>query len=265
MISLKKLYTLKTGTRLRKIVRLLEEWEKDLLAGKIPDKSYYISLLQKMEDDPDLEKDVKEKAEKVLSNIPESLKPEGRRYFNAVRHALLVQLDISPADWDFIHPGDRVADEEEVKSFPGIAVYLDEIRSPFNVGSIFRTAESLGVSEVLLSPGTADPRHPRSLRTSMGCVDRMKWSREDYKALSERDTKFFALELGGKPLESFTFPAKGILVIGSEEVGVSPECLSLVDHSLGRATIPLYGWKGSLNVSVAFGIILNQWVQSFSV
>ena len=262
MITVKKLYTLKTGTKLRKIIRLLEEWEKDLTADREGNMAYYRQLLKRMEDDADLTPPVLEKIALIQLDDPSC--PVLRRGVNSLRHALLNQLDISLADWDFIHPGDQ-PESGERGCFSGVAVYLDEIRSPFNVGSIFRTAESLGVKELFLSPGTADPLHPRSRRTAMGCIEKLPWSRLDYEGLGKLNRPSFVLELGGTPVKSYDFPEEGILIVGSEEVGVSPECLSLADRSLGRVSIPLYGWKGSLNVSVAFGIVMNQWVQTLSV
>ena len=263
MITVKKLYTLKSGTRLRKIVRILEDWERGLLEKQLPDLFYLADLMVRMGQDSELSGEVVS-AVSLLKNEGDLNDPERiRRLINTLRHALLSQMEISQADWDFIHPGDR-RETERGKHFKGVVLYLDEIRSPFNVGSIFRTAESLGVEEILLSPGTADPLHPRSIRTSMGCVERIDWKRMDYSSLAERDSDFFALELGGCSVHSFPFPRKGILILGSEEVGVSPECLKLADSSLGRTSIPLYGWKGSLNVSVAYGIVMNLWVHSFN-
>ncbi|GHU63326.1 hypothetical protein FACS189445_6570 [Spirochaetia bacterium] len=49
------------------------------------------------------------------------------------------------------------------------------------------------------------------------------------------------------------------MILGSEELGVSPQALAAADASLGRLSIPTYGAKGSLNVSVAFGIALQAW------
>ncbi len=263
MITVKKLYTLKTGTRLRKVVRLLEEWEKSLLNEVRSEDGYFSGLLTGMTEDPDLSEPVREQVRKLRQSFG-SDSTALRRGVNSLRHSLLNQLEISQADWDFIHPGDQSGEGERI-CFSGVSVYLDEIRSPFNVGSIFRTAESMGVSEVYLSPGTADPLHPRAERTSMGCVEKLPWRRMDYQELMNLNRPVFALELGGTPVETFQFPEKGILVLGSEEVGVSPECLSLADRSLGRASISLYGWKGSLNVSVAFGVVMNRWVQRLSV
>ncbi|OQY32681.1 MAG: hypothetical protein B6241_10130 [Spirochaetaceae bacterium 4572_59] len=263
MITIRKLYTLKTGTRLRKIIRILEDWERALLKDFPPEREYFTELMKKMAEDEDLNLQVQSAARDCASMTKAANTLLTRRLINSLRHALLTQLEISQADWDFIHPGD-LSEQEERKRFPGVALYLDEIRSPFNVGSIFRTAESLGVSTLLLSPGTADPLHPRSLRTSMGCVDRLNWERMDYKTLGKLDTPCFALELGGTSVHDFKFPGTGLMILGSEEVGVSPECLKLADLSLGRTSIPLFGWKGSLNVSVAYGIVMNHWAHSLS-
>jgi TrmH family RNA methyltransferase len=49
------------------------------------------------------------------------------------------------------------------------------------------------------------------------------------------------------------------MIVGSEELGVSSEMLAIADRSLGRVSIPLAGAKGSLNVSVAFGIVMHLW------
>ncbi len=261
MISVRKLYTLRTGTRLRKIVRILEEWEREILEGVLPDSTYLQDLLGNMRNDSDLSESVKLRSRELSVRWNPLDAAFCRRLVNSLRHALLAQLEVATADWDFIHPGDQTGLQERF-SFPGIAVYLDEIRSPFNVGSIFRTAESMGAAELLLSPGTADPLHPRARRTSMGCVGRLPWKRMDYQSLEDLNCDIFALELGGESVNSFSFPRKGILVLGSEEVGVSPECLKLADNSRGRASIPLYGWKGSLNVSVAYGIVMNLWTLS---
>ena len=65
-----------------------------------------------------------------------------------------------------------------------------------------------------------------------------------------------ALELGGTPLSSFRFPECGVLLVGSEELGLSPESLELAE---GRVSIPMAGAKRSLNVAVAVGIVLQAW------
>jgi TrmH family RNA methyltransferase len=99
----------------------------------------------------------------------------------------------------------------------------------------------------------------------MGCIDIIPWERQEYFAADEVDQSIsdsiFALETGGIPLAEFSFPRRGLLIVGSEELGVSPHALAAADASLGRVSIPCYGTKASLNVSVAFGIAMQAWAE----
>jgi TrmH family RNA methyltransferase len=79
------------------------------------------------------------------------------------------------------------------------------------------------------------------------------------------DTPVFALETGGTPLRDFAFPQTGVMIVGSEELGISPEALTLADVSLGRVSIPCYGAKASLNVSAAFAIAMQAWAESLTL
>ena len=113
----------------------------------------------------------------------------------------------------------------------------------------------------------------------MGCVDVLPWERLPYDPFAadiaaRKETEFYApcffqgpfftLETGGAPLEDFSFPSRGIMIAGSEELGVSPRALVAADASLGRVTIPTRGAKGSLNVSVAFGIVMQAWAAALN-
>jgi TrmH family RNA methyltransferase len=83
---------------------------------------------------------------------------------------------------------------------------------------------------------------------------------DENKALeSLKGQNVFALELGGQNIDQFKFPEEGVVIIGSEELGVSVPFLKAADESYGRVSIPLFGSKGSLNVSVAFGILIYKW------
>ena len=185
-----------------------------------------------------------------------------RRALNGIKHILLAETGKDQADWDFTG-NDGQLDAEKRRIVEGMRVYLEDIRSPFNVGAMFRTAESFGVEKIILSPFCADPRHKRAERTAMGCIDIIPWERQDLFSSPGNgavDTlPVFALETGGIPIAEFPFPRRGILIAGSEELGVSPRALAAADASLGRVTIPCYGTKASLNVSVAFGIALQAW------
>jgi len=186
-----------------------------------------------------------------------------RRALNNVKHLLLTATGRDQSDWDFTACDGRL-DPAGRQVFNGMYVYLEDIRSPFNVGAMFRTAEIFGVEKIFLSQFCADPRHRRAERTAMGCVDIIPWERRDFFACEEKPIlpyPVFALETGGIPIDKFSFPQQGLLIAGSEELGVSPRALAAADASLGRVSIPVYGAKASLNVSVAFGIALQAWAQ----
>ena len=252
MITVKKLRSLKDGTRERKIVRILRDWETALEKDDFPDPDYFPDFLDLLVHE-DAMRNYSAKRE-LPTELPKEKKAL-RYLLNSIRHEFLNYLGTPPAEWDLLHPEDG---ESKRRKFP-CRLYLDEIRSPFNLGSIFRTAECLGVSEIFLSPGTADPDHPRARRSAMGCIERIPWRRMSCAELADRDEKIFAMELGGKGIGKFDFPDRGILVIGSEEVGVSTEALSLAGKSGGIVSIGLYGSKASLNVGVAFGIVMQAW------
>jgi TrmH family RNA methyltransferase len=186
-----------------------------------------------------------------------------RRALNDVKHLLLNETGRGQADWDFTASDGRL-DPAKRQIFEGMWVYFEDIRSPFNVGAMFRTAESFGVEKIILSPFCADPRHRRAQRTAMGCIDIVPWERQNLFVQEEPlqlSCPVFALETGGVPIDKFPFPHRGLLIAGSEELGVSPRALAAADASLGRVSIPCYGVKASLNVSVAFGIALQRWGQ----
>jgi len=181
------------------------------------------------------------------------------RALDGLRHALLREGGQSRADWDLIEPFTGLVSGER-RPLAGLRAYFEDIRSPFNVGSMLRTAEALGLEEAVLSPGCADPSHPRAARSSMGAASIISWRRGGLETLDGRGP-FFALELGGTPLGEFPFPTRGVIVLGSEELGLSREALERCDY--GRVSIPMRGAKASLNVGVAFGIALAAWCAMF--
>lgn len=173
------------------------------------------------------------------------------------------------SDWsvpDYSVPDVSVPDRRRArKRFP-IVVYADHVRSPYNLGSIIRTAEGLGAAGVMVSPDAPRLDHPRLVRAAMGCDRWIPVRRGNLsEALRWIGGTPVVLETGGTPLFSASFPPSGVLVLGNEELGVSPETLELA-ASVGRQTvqIPMWGRKASLNVGVALGIALSRWVQEAS-
>lgn len=183
---------------------------------------------------------------------------EGIRVVNNLRRTLESLSGGAPADWDFMEPMGSSRDARARSVFTGMRAYLEDIRSPFNVGSMFRTADGFGLAELLLSGSCADPGHPRAARSAMGADALIPWRRMELEGL-EGLGEVFALELRGERIDGFEFPEQGVVILGSEELGVSPSALGRCNR---RVSIPMLGAKGSLNVGVAFGILLAAWSRS---
>ncbi len=263
MFPLSKLGELAPRTRLRKIARILQGIEREGAAGKAPDRDYLRGLL------PSFDASAAKGLEREVAALAEELESSAAgptqggpllRAVNTLRNGILTRLHAEPAEWDLVDPHTGILDRSGVTIHP-ITVYLEDIRSPFNVGSIFRTAEAYGARRILLSPRTPRPTHPRAARTALGTAEVMPWEVVELADFQD-GLPIFALETGGAPLGQFRFPPSGTVLLGSEELGLSPEALSRADGSLGRVSIPLAGAKRSLNVSVAFGILMDAWTRA---
>ena len=270
MIPLYKLERLPAGQRRRKLALILAGLERALggAASQQPvDPEYLCGIVRLSLEDPKLDLASRDELLRLVGEVAVSDKredgafPELLRLCNRARHAILAAAGSFPADWDLIVPGSASAELASTGSvsrpyFPGIYAYAEDIRSPFNLGSIFRTAEAFGAERLFISPLCVPPEHPRALRSAMGCVEYIPWERRALEYLPE-DMPIFALETGGTPIEEFDFPERGMVIIGSEELGISPEGLERATY--GRVSIPMKGIKASLNVGVAFGILMQSW------
>ncbi len=272
MITIRKLASLKESTRNRKILRILEEAEIAVQKGALPNTHYLLEVMQL------LPKELLDQWSIESSEIPnlttqtvennQAIQAELHRSINALRHRLSQYLGATPGDWDFLEnhsftPQDNRIHTKEANLIGAATLYLDDIRSPFNVGSIFRTAHSFGVSSILYSQGTAAIDHPRTHKTARGTVEEVTHIQSSYENLLRQspDVPIFALETGGTSLFEFEFPLEGVMIIGSEELGVAPKLLDLAKSSAGIVSIPMVGIKGSLNVSAAFAIVMASWFQ----
>jgi TrmH family RNA methyltransferase len=277
-LNLYKLEKLPRNQRLRKIAKLFAEAENrlclDLESGNsnttdlfsANEIQFFADTVKFLANDTLFATEIQEVfgdiAEKII--ISPCCRTELRRMLNNAKHLLLNETGRYQADWDFTG-SDGHLDPAKRRVFEGMHIYLEDIRSPFNVGAMFRTAESFGAEKIFLSPFCADPNHQRAHRTAMGCVEVLPWERRElFTATESADLPYpvFAMETGGIPLAEFPFPRRGLLIAGSEELGISPPALAAADDSLGRVSIPCYGVKGSLNVSVAFGIVMQVWAES---
>lgn len=142
-----------------------------------------------------------------------------------------------------------------------LIVVLDNIRSRENVGSIFRTADAVGVSKIYLCGITPQPPHEKIAKTALGAENTVPWeySKQTWRlldSLKKQGTTIVALEKtsGAKDIFSFQSSGKKIaLVLGNEVKGLSPKTLSQADEAV---SIPMVGQKESLNVAVAFGVAI---------
>ena len=261
MLSIRKLAALPKRTRIRKTALLLQGMETDLRNGKPADIPFIMELFSLLEAE-NTPPGTGAAGREALSRR-EALSARGTydneivaRVCNRARHEILDFCGVPQADWDLVYPEGEVAGPG--RGFPGMGVFLDEIRSPFNVGSVFRTAESFGFGRVVLAPGTASPDHPRARRTAMGTVDLIPWAFAGCGAL-RTGLPVFALETGGTEISRFRFPREGLAILGNEELGISREARDAAAASWGIVSIPRFGRKGSLNLSVAFGILAYSW------
>lgn len=248
MISAKKIRTLKPRVQLRKCANLMYQMKAE---------DYSDDYLRSLADIVDESALVPAEDKKILSRLFSKCIITRDPLVGKDIHCLLLRiLGQEAADWDMVTEDGRL--DAGVRTVKPHSLFLDRIRSPYNIGAIFRSAESFCVDHIYLREGCGDVRSPRCIRTSRGAVDVIPYtvvSSLDF--LKEREC--FALETGGESLSAFTFPSDAICVLGSEEDGVSPDVLSLCS---GKVSIEQYGAKGSVNVSVAAGILLYSWAMS---
>ena len=147
----------------------------------------------------------------------------------------------------------RTCDKSEGGDFLNIDIYLDNLRSAHNVGSIIRTCEAFRLGEIYFGGNTPSSEKEKIKKTSMGadnfvtCHDKAVLSDLTKRPIIAIETVDNAI-----PLTEFSFPDSFSLIVGNEELGVSKEALHLADEIV---EIPLYGAKNSLNVATCFGIV----------
>ena len=246
MLTEQKLLSLKEKTRYRKISMILSQNAHDIKAGKGVDWDYLDMVI----------------AMAGLEAIPRSVvETDSRKAMLILQDyagILLARLGSEPSDWDIT---DSIGNLDVSKRIiQDKVLVLDRLRSPYNVGAVFRSADSFGIKKIILIEETASPVHPHARRTSRGCTDTVEWEymseEEAVSYLTSCNMPVLALELGGEDINTYKFPSYGVAILGNEEFGISP---ALLKCCTDRITIPTAGTKGSLNVSVAAGILLQRW------
>jgi TrmH family RNA methyltransferase len=137
-----------------------------------------------------------------------------------------------------------------------ITLVLDSIRDPGNLGTIIRTADWFGIRQVVCSLDSADIYNPKVVQSTMGSIARVKIHYTDLEAwlALQKGIHVYATTISGQDLATVNKMKEGIIIIGNESKGISPEILKRADTMI---TIPRKGKAESLNAAIAVGIVLS--------
>ena len=155
---------------------------------------------------------------------------------------------------------DKPVFEKKLKS---LVFVLDNIRSAWNVGSMFRSSDASGVEKLFLCGISPTPENAKVLKTSLGAEKKVAWEYakdgfELIKVLKKDGYKLIAMEKTANSQSLFNFSGKSLInekvavVLGHEVGGVDPDILDYVDQVLH---LPMLGVKNSLNVASVFSIV----------
>ena len=158
---------------------------------------------------------------------------------------------------------------KKIKRHPVYAL-ADNIRSIYNVGSIFRTSDAALIEKLYLTGYTPYPPRPEIEKVALGSTEAVPWEYiksplDAVKKIKEEGIKIVPLEITQNSrdyteIEASEFPL--CLILGNELTGVSNDIIELSDFSI---EIPQYGFKHSINVSVAYGIAVMELVRKLNI
>lgn len=154
--------------------------------------------------------------------------------------------------------GIRCTDSPKQADRAPFTVVADNIRSAFNAGGIFRTAEFFGAERVVLCGYTPTPDSPQVAKTALGAADALPWShvadvRDMIDALRADGVAVYALETADTAIDMASFEPRFpcALLVGNERFGIDPDVVGAADAVL---EIPSHGTKNSLNVVSALAV-----------
>jgi len=132
------------------------------------------------------------------------------------------------------------------------SLVLDNIQDPGNLGTIIRTADWFGFKNVICSLNTVEVYNPKTVQATMGSLCRVNVVYQDLEELLKGiSIPVFGAMLNGNSLYETHWGSEGIVILGNEGQGVSPEIIKLINHPV---TIPRVGEAESLNVAVSAAI-----------
>ena len=154
--------------------------------------------------------------------------------------------------------GIRTTDSHRSPDRAPIAVVADNVRSAFNAGGIFRTADFFGVERLVLCGYTPTPEHPQVVKTALGADKTVPWEhvvdvRDAIDRLRHEGRIIYALETAeaAHDITGFTPSLPCAVLLGNERFGLDPDVVAMADAVL---EIPSFGTKNSLNVVSAFAV-----------
>lgn len=155
----------------------------------------------------------------------------------------------------------RIPEQKEIKASSRFVLALDGIANPGNMGTLIRTAEWFGITDVVCSPDCVELWNPKTVQATMGSLFRMQvWKADLPSFLHEASSKgkaVYGALLEGENLFEMREKPEGIIVIGSESHGIRADVLPCITRPV---TIPRVGGSltESLNAAVAGGIIMAE-------
>lgn len=145
-----------------------------------------------------------------------------------------------------------------------LCLALDDIQDPGNLGTIIRIADWFGIQDIFCSTGTADAFNPKTVQATMGALARVRLHYCDLKKLVS-SLPLFGTFLDGKNIYTEELSENGLIIMGNEGNGISPEIAALVNR---RLLIPNYPQgketSESLNVAVATSIVCSEFRRRMS-
>ncbi len=177
-------------------------------------------------------------------------------YFCAMRKLSMAEL------------GRKSVDEFRQSDKTPVIVVLENIRSAYNVGSVFRTSDAFLIEAIYIIGYSAKPPHKEIKKTALGAEETVEWKhfKTSAEAIEELRVKGYNIYAAEQAQGSFKLNAVGFepdekiaVVFGNEVTGVEQSTITLCD---GCIEIPQLGMKHSLNIATAAGVVLWELVRT---
>jgi TrmH family RNA methyltransferase len=144
-----------------------------------------------------------------------------------------------------------------------LTLVLDDVNDPGNLGTIIRTSDWFGVTQIIASKNTVELFNSKVIQSSMGAIYRVNYFVEDLEEVIQQfkknNTPILGAVIDGENVYNTSINKKSVLLMGSESHGINETLLNLISK---RLSIPKFGQTESLNVAMATGILLSEYKQN---